>query len=126
MDEDAISVGGVDLADPQTYEAGMPYDAFRKLRQRAPVAWHPHGDSPGFWALTRYDDVLAVSRDSATWSSQLTGVFLDVPASENACQLALIMLTMDPPRHTALRTLVSRGFTPRQVARLNARRAPGA
>ncbi|CAN5648671.1 hypothetical protein BH09ACT7_BH09ACT7_18940 [soil metagenome] len=38
MDDDAIGIGGVDLADPQTYEAGMPYEAFRRLRQRAPVA----------------------------------------------------------------------------------------
>ena len=41
------------------------------------------------------------------------------PAAEDAYQLALIMFTMDPPRHTALRSLISKGFTPRQVARLN-------
>lgn len=121
--EDAISIGGVDLADPDTYLTGMPYSAFHKLRSRAPVAWHPYGDKPGFWAVTAYDDVLAVSRDSETWSSQATGSFLDIPAPEDAYQLALIMLTMDPPRHTALRSLVSHGFTPRHVARLNARTA---
>jgi hypothetical protein len=38
---DAISIGGVDLVDPGTYESGVPYDAFRELRLRAPVAWHP-------------------------------------------------------------------------------------
>lgn len=119
MAEDAISIGGVDLTDPGTYQAGMPYEAFRELRQRAPVAWHPTKDGPGFLALTGYDEVLAVSRDSATWSSQQTGVFLDVPRPENAYQLSLIMLTMDPPRHTALRQLVSKGFTPRQTARLH-------
>lgn len=117
--ENAISVGGVDLADPETYAAGMPLEAFRALRQRAPIAWHPHGEGTGFLALTCYDDVLAVSRDSATWSSQATGVFFDVPRPEQSYQLALMMLTMDPPRHTALRALVSRGFTPRRVARLN-------
>jgi cytochrome P450 len=97
----------------------MPYEAFRELRQRAPVAWHPSKDGPGFLALTGYDEVVAVSRDSAMWSSQETGVFLDVPRPENAYQLSLMMLTMDPPRHTALRQLVSKGFTPRQVARLH-------
>ena len=119
MSEDAISIGGVDLADPDIYAAGMPYEAFRELRRRAPVAWHPFKDGPGFLAVTGYDEVLAVSRDSATWSSQQTGVFYDVPLPEDAYQLALMMLTMDPPRHTALRALVSKGFTPRQVARLN-------
>ena len=96
--EDAISIGGVDLADPETYVAGMPFDAFRELRRRAPVAWHPHKDGPGFLALTGYDEVLAVSRDSATWSSQTAGVFFEVPRPEDEFQLALMMLTMDPPR----------------------------
>jgi cytochrome P450 len=117
--EDAISIGGVDLADPATYASGMPYDAFRELRRRAPVAWHPYGDGPGFLALTGYDEILAVSRDSATWSSQASGVFFEPARPEDEFQLALMMLTMDPPRHTKLRSLVSRGFTPRQVARLN-------
>lgn len=61
MPEDAISIGGVDLAAPDTYRSGMPYDAFAELRRRAPVAWHPYGDGPGFLALTGYDEILAVS-----------------------------------------------------------------
>jgi hypothetical protein len=72
--EDAISIGGVDLADPDTYVSGMPFAAFRKLRECAPVAWHPYKDGPGFLALTGCDEVFAVSRDSATWSSEATGV----------------------------------------------------
>ncbi|MEV0674716.1 cytochrome P450 [Mycobacterium sp. NPDC050441] len=123
MLDDAVSISGVDLTDPAVYEAGMPFEAFRELRRCAPVAWHPYSKGPGFWALTRYDEVLAVSRDSATWSSQQTGVFFDVPPQSEAFQLSLMMLTMDPPRHTALRTLVSKGFTPRHVARLNTRMA---
>ena len=117
--EDAISIGGVDLADPDTFVSGMPFEAFRELRRRAPVAWHPYKDGPGFLALTGYDEVLAVSRDSATWSSQTAGVFFEIPRPEDEFQLALMMLTMDPPRHTKLRSLVSKCFTPRQVARLN-------
>jgi cytochrome P450 len=117
--QDAVTIGGVDLADPDTYALGMPFDAFRELRHRAPVAWHPYGNGPGFLALTGYDEVLAVSRDSATWSSQSAGVFFDVPRPEDKFQLELMMLTMDPPRHTKLRSLVSKGFTPRQVTKLN-------
>jgi cytochrome P450 len=120
--EDAISIGGVDLADSRTYAEGMPYDAFRKLRERAPVAWHPYKDGPGFLALTGYDEVFAVSRDSATWSSEETAVYFEMPGPDDiADQRGLMMLTMDPPRHTALRALVSKGFTPRQVAKLNER-----
>ena len=61
--QDAISIGGIDLADSRTYAEGIPYEAFRKLREREPVAWHPYKDGPGFLALTGYDEVFAVSRD---------------------------------------------------------------
>jgi cytochrome P450 len=114
--EDAISIGGVDLADPDTYVSGVPYEAFRELRRRAPVAWHPYKDGPGFLALTGYDEVEAVSRDSATWSSQATGVMFHVPPPD---QVPPILIYVDPPWHTALRKLINTGFTPRQVARLN-------
>ena len=122
MTEDAIGIGGVDLADSRVYAAGIPYDAFRKLRERAPVAWHPYKDGPGFLALTGYDEVYAVSRDSATWSSEATGVNFDAPGPDDFVDVrGVMMLMMDPPRHTALRALVSKGFTPRQVAKLNER-----
>ncbi len=66
---------------------GMPYDAFRKLRERAPVAWHPYKDGPGFLALTGYDEVLAVSHDSATWSSETDGVHYDVPGPDDLADI---------------------------------------
>jgi cytochrome P450 len=120
--DDAISIGGVNLADPGTYSEGMPYDAFRKLRERAPVAWHPYKDGPGFLALTGYDEVVAVSRDSVTWSSETDAVYFDVPGPDDFADMrGVMMLTMDPPRHTKLRALVNKGFTPRQVAKLNER-----
>ena len=122
MTEDAIGIGGVDLADSRVYAEGIPYDAFRKLRERAPVAWHPYKDGPGFLALSGYDEVYAVSRDSATWSSEATGVNFDAPGPDDFVDVrGVMMLMMDPPRHTALRALVSKGFTPRQVAKLNER-----
>ena len=122
MTEDAIGIGGVDLADSRVYAEGIPYDAFRKLRERAPVAWHPYKDGPGFLALTGYDEVYAVSRDSVTWSSEATGVNFDAPGPDDFVDVrGVMMLMMDPPRHTALRALVSKGFTPRQVAKLNER-----
>ncbi len=79
MAEDASSIGGVDLADLRVYAEGIPYEAFGRLRERAPVAWHLYKDGPGFRALTGYDEVFAVSRDSAVWSSEATGVSFDLP-----------------------------------------------
>jgi cytochrome P450 len=118
--EDAISIGGVDLADPAIYESGVPYEAFSELRKQAPVAWHPYKDETGFWALTGYDEIQAVSRDSETWSSQANGIVFELPTPEQRATLGLIMLQMDPPRHTEFRKLINKGFSPRQVARLNA------
>ena len=110
MTEDAISIGGVNLADPGTYESGMPYEAFRKLRERAPVAWHPYKDGPGFLALTGYDEVLMVSRDSATWSSETDGVYFDVPGPDDLTDMRGVLTcvhlrgakgTRNPDPHTA-------------------------
>ncbi|MGO8941227.1 MAG: hypothetical protein ACLQLO_30375 [Mycobacterium sp.] len=81
MTEDAISIGGVDLADPNTYVAGMPYEAFHRLRQHARVAWHPYKDGPGFLALTGYDEVLAVftyqrNHTSINAEAHLDGIYV--------------------------------------------------
>lgn len=119
MTEDAISIGGVDFADPATYQLGVPHAAFGELRRRAPVAWHPYKDDGGFWALTSYAEVQAVSRDSETWSSQANGIVFELPTPEQRATLGLIMLQMDPPSHTEFRKLINKGFSPRQVARLH-------
>ena len=101
-----------------TWEQGVPYDQFDLLRREAPVFRHPEPDGPGFWAVTRHADVVAVSRDSATWSSELGGTFIDDQTDEALAQLRLTILNMDPPKHHRYRRLVSRGFTPRMVAQL--------
>jgi len=104
------------LAD--TWEHGVPHDQFDLLRREAPVFRHAEPDGPGFWAVTRHADVVAVSRDSATWSSELGSTFIDDQTDEALAQLRLTILNMDPPKHHRYRRLVSRGFTPRMVAQL--------
>jgi hypothetical protein len=52
---DAIDIGGADLSDPQTYRAGVPHEAFRRLREQAPVVWHPGQQASGFYALAGAD-----------------------------------------------------------------------
>jgi cytochrome P450 len=93
-----------------------PYPIYRWLRDEAPVY---HNERLGFWALSRYDDVLDAHRDYATFSSthgltldQLT----DPSFHENYAKQSDSMIMMDPPRHNRLRKLVSRIFTPRQIA----------
>jgi len=108
----------VDLFDFEVFADGPPHDVFRRLRDEAPVCFLREPDGPGYWAVTRYDDVVTVSRDPATFGSA-PRVFVQDPAEPVADDKLLINL--DPPRHTKLRKLVNRGFTPRQVAMLEPR-----
>jgi cytochrome P450 len=111
----------VDLADAATYRDGPPHAVFARMRAEAPVCWHPEAAGPGFWALTKHADVLTVSRDSATFSSARAGYMTQDMDPLAVVQSRLMLLGMDPPEHTRLRGLVNRGFTPRQVARLEPR-----
>ena len=114
----AIQLDDIDLASPDTYVPGVPHAAFKLLRNTAPVFRHkdPHG--PGFWAITKYQDVLTVSRDPRTFSSARRTALFREPKPEELKEMQLLLLNMDPPRHTKLRALVNKGFTPRMVARL--------
>jgi cholest-4-en-3-one 26-monooxygenase len=111
----------IDLYDPGIYERGLPYDSFAYLRREAPVFWNPEPVGPGFWALTKYDDVVAVSRDPVTFSSYVGSAMLDEQPPDALMQQQLMMLNQDPPDHTRLRSLVNRGFTPRMIGRLEDR-----
>ncbi len=107
----------VDLLE-DTWAERVPHDAFEVLRREAPVFRHREPDGPGFWALTRHADVVAVSRDSATFSSERGGTFIDDQTDEALAQVRLSILNMDPPKHHRYRRLVNKGFTPRMVDQL--------
>src|SRR5205807_10301295 len=117
----ATRLDDVDLFSPDTFVTGVPHDMFTLLRRDAPVYFHPEPGGPGFWALTRYDDVVTASRDSASYSSGIGGTLINDPTPDELASMQLMMLNMDPPRHTKLRLLVNKGFTPRMIARLEER-----
>jgi len=110
---------GIDLFDPDLYLGGPPHETFALLRREAPVYRNPRADAPPYWAVTRYRDVISVSRDWVTFSSERRGVLLREPSDEAMETLRLLLLNMDPPRHTKVRGLVNKGFTPRVVDRLS-------
>ncbi len=92
---------------------GVPYDEFARLRLQAPVAWLPDQGS-GFWSVHRYADIVAASRDVATFSSG-RGVSFEEPTDEDMAARRTIIDT-DPPEHTKLRKIVSGAFSQRAVA----------
>ena len=92
-----------------------PYETWRRMRDEAPVY---RNDRYDFWALSRFADVEAASRNPATFSSA-RGTVLEMMGGDMAATGQMIF--MDPPDHTRLRQLVSRAFTPRRIASLEAR-----
>jgi cytochrome P450 len=108
----------VDLFDPSSFVDGVPHEYFAWLRANDPVRMHPEPDGPGFWAVTRHADVLAVSRDPEAFSSQAgSALIFDVPEPDLEF-LRRQLIHMDPPAHSKLRAIVKTGFTPRHVAQL--------
>ena len=93
-----------DPTDPSF--AARSHDVYRYLRDEHPVWAHPAGD---YYALSRFDDVLAASNDWESFSS--TGKL-------EHRYIKPTMNSFDPPRHTKMRALASRGFTPRRVNEL--------
>ncbi|AZP21080.1 cytochrome P450 [Streptomyces aquilus] len=112
-----------DVFDPRRYAAGVPYDAYRVLRDHHPVAWQEEPEvldwpaGPGFWAVTRHADVVRVLRDPATYSSWLGATQIRDPDPADLPFIRRMMLNQDPPHHGRLRRLVSRAFTPARIAR---------
>jgi len=116
-----MELADIDLVNPDNWVPGVPHDAFKVLRQKAPVFWQKMGEDNGFWAITRYEDVVSVSKDPGTFSSFKGGTILRDLPEEDLNNTRTIMLNMDPPQHSKYRKIVSQGFTPRMTARLEPR-----
>jgi methyl-branched lipid omega-hydroxylase len=98
--------------------------AFAALRERCPVAFHPEletmegaPEGPGFWSITRYEDVRTVSRQPHIFSS--TGGITLSNDSPDTREFFGSMIVLDDPRHSKLRLLVQRAFTPKTVAAID-------
>jgi cholest-4-en-3-one 26-monooxygenase len=113
-------VTDVDLANLDTFVEGVPHDMFDTLRRDAPLYFHPEANGSGFWCVVRYHDLEQISRDARVFSSE-GGITLYESAETELEQQRMMMLMMDPPRHTKLRLLVNKGFTPRMIEQLHDR-----
>ncbi|HET9896139.1 MAG TPA: cytochrome P450 [Streptosporangiaceae bacterium] len=105
----------VDLTDLDLWQRGVPYREFARLRREAPVAWFDETTpNSGFWSVHRYADIVAATRDVATFSSA-RGISFEEPTDEDLAARRTIIDT-DPPDHTKLRKILSGSFTQRAVA----------
>jgi cholest-4-en-3-one 26-monooxygenase len=111
----------IDLVSPDTFADGPPHELFARLRREAPVFLHRRPNLPPFWVVAGHQDVVRVSRDWSSFSSQRHGAFLDEPPEGARQGQSQTMVNLDPPAHTRLRGLVGRAFT-RQAVELRTRR----
>lgn len=117
---------GFDFTDPALWADHSPAEEFALLRRTAPVWWiaqTPEQAAPftdgGYWAITRHEDVKEISRKAELWSSHAKGSIIRTKSDSTPEQMELsrnaLLVNLDPPKHTKLRRIVSKGFTPRPV-----------
>jgi cytochrome P450 len=112
-----VDLSAIRLADPDSYVERIPFEWFDELRHRAPVSWHDEpAPNHGFWAVTRYDDLVRVHMDWQTFSSETGAVALEELDDEQLV-IRRSMLETDPPRHRELRNICNKRFSARGVAR---------
>jgi cytochrome P450 len=114
---------GVDLTDLDLFAHGFPHDAFTELRHIGPVLWHDPTehtpDGEGFWSVHGHGACMTVLHDPGAYSSETGGARPYGGTTLNDLPVAGQMLNMmDDPRHQRVRLLVSKGLTPRTIARL--------
>jgi cytochrome P450 len=113
----------IDVRDPVTYNPYAyemhedPYPTYARLRAEAPVY---RSDEFDFWALTRHEDVLGAFRNVDAFSNAW-GVSLDPSAFGPEAHRTMSFLALDPPKHTRMRSLVGKGFTPTKVNAMEGR-----
>ena len=109
-------LAGVDIITPEIWEEAVPHEAFRRLRREDPVHWHPEpAPNHGFWAVTRHEDVIAVSKDTATYSSG-EGLTMLEEVEPDSIEKRRSLIDSDAPLHNHLRRIVSPLFTPKAIA----------
>ena len=101
-------VDQTDLTDAKTFLSGVPHDYFTALRRDDPVHWHKEADGPGFWCITKYDDITALSRDPKRFSSAAENgghrIFDEVDRRDMGLdEPGVSMISQDPPLHTSVR-----------------------
>ena len=114
-----VHVGDHELVlDPYDYDFHEdPYPYYKRLRDEAPLY---RNEELKFWALSRHQDVWEGFRNSTTLSNR-DGVSLDPVSRGPHASKTMSFLAMDDPAHLRLRTLVSKGFTPRRIRELEPR-----
>lgn len=121
MTDTALSLDTIDIVGEQTYaDNGYPHDAWALLRRHAPVFWYERPGVLPFWAVTKLDDLVRISKNPQVFrNAPRMAVFPHFEKAEDDEEFpARHLLNMDPPEHAKYRRVVSSHFTPRAVERM--------
>ncbi len=112
----SVALSPIDLNDPAAFAHGVPHEAFAQMRRTSGLTWTPDHATAGrgFWSVTRHEDLVTVSRDTSTYSSEVGHIQI-YDIDPDALDARASMIDLDPPMHTRLRRIVSSAFTPRHV-----------
>jgi hypothetical protein len=103
----------LDITDPDVYVQGIPHATFERLREQDPVSWWDEAQGRGFWAVTRYDDIVEVSRQPQLFTTT-KGIRLEEMLPDEL-KARTTMMELDPPEHTHYRRMVQPPFSRREV-----------
>ncbi|MGV9970770.1 cytochrome P450 [Nocardia beijingensis] len=121
---------GFDFTDPALWQNRSPVQEFAQLRRAAPVWWNAQSDETsggfrdgGYWVVSKLADIKEISRHPELFSSERKGAIIRLPGDITPEQMALtgaLLVNMDPPKHSKIRRIIAKGFTPRAVESLRA------
>ena len=120
---------GFDFTDPDMWADRVPIEEFAALRETAPVWWCPQPagrsgfDDGGYWVVSRLADIKEISKHPelfSTWENTAIIRFNPEITRDEIEMQRMILINMDPPQHTKVRRIISKGFTPRAVEGLRA------
>ncbi|MGK8504810.1 cytochrome P450 [Nocardia asiatica] len=121
---------GFDFTDPALWENRSPVEEFAQLRRTAPVWWNAQSDETsggfrdgGYWVVSKLADIKEISKHPELFSSERKGAIIRLPGDITPEQMAstgALLVNMDPPKHSKIRRIIAKGFTPRAVENLRA------
>ena len=120
-----MSPSDVDLGNPDLYVSGVPHEVFTWLRREDPVHWNPVTNGRGFWSITKYEDIVAISKNPEVFSSarehgghRIYDENIVGTAGMGAEETDAPFISMDPPEHNRYRRMISPGFGPSRLKAL--------
>ncbi|MFF5056676.1 cytochrome P450 [Micromonospora sp. NPDC000663] len=111
------AIANLDLTDVETFVRGEHHGLLATLRAHDPVHWNPTGDDSGFWALTKYDDVVQAYRDHASFSSARGAIMGGSYRSEADSSSGRMLVASDLPRHRMIKHQMLPAFSTEMVRR---------